>query len=154
MPPSGLPGLGAALAAPSPVLQRLTGLGVPDFAERHWGRAPLLRRGTEPGAFRDVLDLDGVDELLSRRGLRTPFLRLAKDGAVVDSRSFTGSAGAGAEIGDQEGPADSGAGAGVPGEHDGGADGGAEGPADSGAGEGTPGQHDGGADGGADSGAA
>ena len=101
MPPSGLPGLGAALAAPSPVLQRLTGLGVPDFAERHWGRAPLLRRGTDPGAFRDVLDLDGVDELLSRRGLRTPFLRLAKDGAVVDSRSFTGSAGAGAEIGDQ-----------------------------------------------------
>ena len=101
MPPSGLPGLGAALAAPSPVLHRLTGLGVPDFAERHWGRAPLLRRGTDPGAFRDVLDLDGVDELLSRRGLRTPFLRLAKDGAVVDSRSFTGSAGAGAEIGDQ-----------------------------------------------------
>ena len=56
--------------------------------------------------------------------------------------------------GDEEGPADSGAGEGTPGEHDGGADGGAEGPADSGAGDGTPGQHDGGADGGADSGAA
>ena len=59
--------------------------------------------------------------------------------------------------GGPEGPADSGAGEGTPGQHDGGADGGAdsgaEGPADSGAGEGTPGQHDGGADGGADSGA-
>jgi hypothetical protein len=55
--------------------------------------------------------------------------------------------------GDPEGPADSGAGEGAPGEHDGGADGGAEGPADSGAGEGTPGVSDGGADGGADSGA-
>ncbi|WP_414938275.1 hypothetical protein [Amycolatopsis sp. cmx-11-51] len=54
---------------------------------------------------------------------------------------------------ENEGPADSGAGKGTPGEHDGGADGGAEGPADSGAGEGTVGQHDGGADGGADSGA-
>lgn len=49
-----------------------------------------------------------------------------------------------------EGPADTGAGEGTPGEHDGGADGGAEGPADSGAGDGTPGEHDGGADGGAD----
>lgn len=51
-----------------------------------------------------------------------------------------------------EGPADSGADqSGVPGEHDGGADGGAEGPADSGADQsGVPGEHDGGADGGAD----
>jgi hypothetical protein len=55
--------------------------------------------------------------------------------------------------GDTEGPADSGAGEGQPGVHDGGADSGAEGPADSGAGEGQPGVHDGGADGGADSGA-
>ena len=101
VPPSGSPGLGAGLAAHSPVLHRLNGLDDREFAERHWGRAPMLRRGTAAGAFRDVLDLDGVDELLSRRGMRTPFLRLAKDGAVVDSRSFTGSAGAGAEIGDQ-----------------------------------------------------
>ncbi len=51
-----------------------------------------------------------------------------------------------------EGPADSAAsGTGDPGEHDGGADGGAEGPADSGAGEsGVQGEQDGGADGGAD----
>jgi hypothetical protein len=42
-----------------------------------------------------------VDELLSRRGLRTPFLRIAKDGAVVDPKRFTTSGGAGAEIGDQ-----------------------------------------------------
>ena len=51
--------------------------------------------------------------------------------------------------GGPEGPADSGAGQGVPGEEDGGADGGAEGPADSGATEGVPGVSDGGADGGA-----
>jgi len=49
--------------------------------------------------------------------------------------------------GGAEGPADSGAGEGTPGQSDGGADGGAEGPADSGAGGGTPGQQDGGADG-------
>jgi hypothetical protein len=33
--------------------------------------------------------------------VRTPFLRIAKDGAVVDPRRFTTSGGAGAEVGDQ-----------------------------------------------------
>ena len=55
-----------------------------------WGRRPLLASAAElPGPFDDLLDLDGVDELLSRRGLRTPFLRMAKDGAVVDRARFT-----------------------------------------------------------------
>ncbi|WP_369794045.1 cupin domain-containing protein [Blastococcus sp. URHD0036] len=39
--------------------------------------------------------------MLSRRGLRTPFLRIAKDGAVVDAKRFTTSGGAGAEVADQ-----------------------------------------------------
>ena len=75
------------------------------FAAQHWGRTPLLTRacdrGTGPDAFRDLLDLDGVDELLSRRGLRTPFVRMAKAGQVLDSSSFTAPGGVGAEIGDQ-----------------------------------------------------
>jgi cupin superfamily protein len=67
-----------------------------------WGRRPLLASAAElPGPFDDLLDLDGVDELLSRRGLRTPFLRMAKDGAVVDSSRFTRPGGVGAAIGDQ-----------------------------------------------------
>ncbi|GAA3357495.1 cupin domain-containing protein [Saccharopolyspora gregorii] len=88
-------------AAPAAALSRVVGPDVDAFARRHWGREPLLRRGADPDSFRDVLDLDGVDELLSRRGLRTPFLRLAKQGEVVDSGSFTGPGGVGAEIGDQ-----------------------------------------------------
>jgi ribosomal protein L16 Arg81 hydroxylase len=86
---------------PATPLARVTGLGAAEFAERHWGHTPLLARGRDRDGFRDLLDLDGVDELLSRRGLRTPFLRLARDGAVVDSRSFTASGGVGAEIADQ-----------------------------------------------------
>ena len=35
------------------------------------------------------------------RGLRTPFLRIAKDGAVVDPKRFTSPQGAGAEVPDQ-----------------------------------------------------
>jgi hypothetical protein len=73
----------------------------PGFAAA-WGRRPLLARAAElPRPFDDLLDLDGVDELLSRRGLRTPFLRMAKDGAVVDSSRFTRPGGVGAAIGDQ-----------------------------------------------------
>jgi lysine-specific demethylase/histidyl-hydroxylase NO66 len=96
------PGRPALAVGPAPgALARVTGPDTAAFGTRHWGREPLLVRGADPDAFRDLLDLDGVDELLSRRGLRTPFLRLARNGTVVDSGSFTGPGGAGAEIGDQ-----------------------------------------------------
>jgi lysine-specific demethylase/histidyl-hydroxylase NO66 len=42
-----------------------------------------------------------VDELLSERGLRTPFLRLAKQGRVLKTADFTRGGGLGATIGDQ-----------------------------------------------------
>ncbi|MCW6010605.1 cupin domain-containing protein [Micromonospora sp. CPCC 205371] len=73
------------------------------FAAVHWGRTALLSRAEElgGGGFADLLSPDDVDELLSRRGLRTPFLRVAKDGQVVPPGRYTGSGGAGAEIGDQ-----------------------------------------------------
>lgn len=88
---------------PVPVaLARCVGVDVDTFASQYWGREPLLSMASAlPAPFGDLLDLDGVDELLSCRGLRTPFLRIARDGEVVDSRQFTGPAGAGAEIADQ-----------------------------------------------------
>ena len=100
---AGRPSLGrpASTGVAPGAVARLTGLSAADFGSRHWGREPLLVRGADREAFHDLLDLDGVDELLSCRGLRTPFVRLARNGAVVDSASFTGGGGAGAEIGDQ-----------------------------------------------------
>ena len=87
---------------PDPLL-RATGLDVATFAEDYWSRRPLLRRARElPGAgFDDLLSLAGVDELVSRHGLRTPFARMAKEGTVVPTARFTRGGGAGAEIGDQ-----------------------------------------------------
>jgi lysine-specific demethylase/histidyl-hydroxylase NO66 len=70
------------------------------FAERTWGREPLLARGAAL-ATTTLLDLDDVDELLSRHGLRTPFVRLVKDGTVVETSRYTGSGGSGATVGDQ-----------------------------------------------------
>ena len=69
------------------------------FAQEHWGRAPLLTRGA--GTFDDLLDAAAVDELVSRRGLRTPFLRMARDGSVLPAARFTRGGGAGASITDQ-----------------------------------------------------
>ncbi|WP_321162912.1 cupin domain-containing protein, partial [Nostocoides jenkinsii] len=42
-----------------------------------------------------------ADELLSTRGLRTPFLRVAKDGRTYAAGDYTAPGGVGAEIGDQ-----------------------------------------------------
>src|ERR1700742_5398097 len=72
------------------------------FASVHWGRAPLLSRAADlPRGFADLFSADAVDELVSRRGLRTPFLRMAKDGSVLAPGRFTRGGGAGAGAPDQ-----------------------------------------------------
>ncbi|WP_369133229.1 cupin domain-containing protein [Modestobacter sp. I12A-02662] len=104
-----MPDLGSQGRAPSsseggarPALRRCTAMDPQVFTEQYWSRRPLLTRAEDTGgSFRDLLTLDDVDELLSRRGLRTPFLRIAKDGRVVDTQRFTTSGGAGAEVADQ-----------------------------------------------------
>ncbi len=48
-----------------------------------------------------MFSLAAVDELLSQRGLRTPFLRVVKDGSPVDPHRYTTSGGAGAQVADQ-----------------------------------------------------
>ena len=87
-----------------PALSRAIAVDADKFAEAYWGRTPLLSRAGElagPDGFADLLSPAAVDELLSRRGLRTPFLRIAQRGTVLPASRFTGSGGAGAEIGDQ-----------------------------------------------------
>ncbi|SNY41791.1 cupin domain-containing protein [Paractinoplanes atraurantiacus] len=88
----------------SPALSRAVAVEPRKFAAGYWGRAPLLSRAAElagPDGFADLLSPAAVDELLSRRGLRTPFLRVAQRGTVLPAGRFTGGGGAGAEIGDQ-----------------------------------------------------
>ncbi|MGW6534470.1 cupin domain-containing protein [Streptomyces sp. NPDC055051] len=89
-----------AADADSRVLEtRLIGLGREEFAARVWGRTPLLTRGA--GDFSDLFSASAVDELVSRRGLRTPFLRVAKDGATAPESSYTSPGGVGASVADQ-----------------------------------------------------
>ncbi|MEU7904817.1 JmjC domain-containing protein [Actinoplanes sp. NPDC049118] len=87
-----------------PALARAVAVDPVLFAEAYWGRRPLLTRAGElagPGAFTGLLSRDAVDELLSERGLRTPFLRVADRGNVLPASAFTGGGGPGAEVGDQ-----------------------------------------------------
>lgn len=69
------------------------------FAQDYWGKRALLSKNV--GDFSDLFSAGAVDELISERGLRSPFLRVAKDGETLPTSSFTSPAGVGATIGDQ-----------------------------------------------------
>ncbi len=85
-----------------PALRRLVAGDLGTFAAEVWGLRPLLSRAAElPAGFADLLDQPAVDELLSRRGLRAPFLRVAKNGVTFSDQSFTAPGGVGAGIADQ-----------------------------------------------------
>jgi hypothetical protein len=73
-------------------------VGSEPFGDEHWGVRPMLRRTS---GFADLLDLDAVDELLSDRCLRTPFVRVVRDGRVQPASAFTGGGGLGAHVSDQ-----------------------------------------------------
>ena len=84
------------------VLPRLVPLSTEEFAGEYWASRPLyVESAALPGTFGDLFSLDAVDELLSRRGLRTPFIRLVKDGVITNEAVYTGSGGAGAAVADQ-----------------------------------------------------
>ncbi len=82
-------------------LASLVALDRATFAQRHWGRRPLLTRAAQRTPDRGLFGPDGVDELLARRALRTPFLRMAREGRTLDPSTFTLGGGVGATIGDQ-----------------------------------------------------
>ncbi|MEU1123424.1 cupin domain-containing protein [Streptomyces sp. NPDC005899] len=78
---------------------RLVRMGREAFARDVWARTALLTRGVSD--FSDLFSAGAVDELIARRGLRTPFLRVAKNGSALPELSFTSPAGVGATISDQ-----------------------------------------------------
>ena len=91
-----------APASGHPALHRLVALDFAAFAGDHWGREALLTRAEDlPRDFSDLFSAEAVDELVSTRGLRNPFLRLARDGATLPDRAFTTGGGIGAGIADQ-----------------------------------------------------
>ncbi|KJC64973.1 cupin domain-containing protein [Agreia bicolorata] len=85
-----------------PALSRCINIGADEFAADYWGRGPLLSRADSlERDFSDLFSSDAVDELVSERGLRTPFMRMAVEGQVLAKDRFTAPGGFGAEIADQ-----------------------------------------------------
>ncbi len=83
-------------------LRRLVAVDPGRFAREHWGTAPLVSHAADlPCGFGDLFGNDAVDELVAERGLRTPFVRLAREGATLGDRTFTTGGGVGAGIDDQ-----------------------------------------------------
>ena len=92
----------AAPFAKDSALARLVAVERDKFAAEYWGQEPLLSSAADlPGGFSELLDAKAIDELVSKRGLRTPFLRVAKNGTTLADRAFTASGGVGAGIADQ-----------------------------------------------------
>jgi ribosomal protein L16 Arg81 hydroxylase len=84
------------------VLSRCISIEPDVFASEYWGRKPLLSSaGTLPRDFCDLLSPDTVDELIAERGVRAPFIRLARQGQLLAKDTYLGPAGFGAEIADQ-----------------------------------------------------
>lgn len=84
------------------MLSRCTATDAGLFATRHWGRTPLLSRAEAlPRDFSDLLSPSAVDELIARRGVRTPFIRMARAGDILARDCYAGPAGFGAEVPDQ-----------------------------------------------------
>ena len=72
------------------------------FARDYWGIQPLYSPANcLPADFSDLFSSAAADELLTERALRTPFIRLAKEGAVLPDERFTASGGFGAQVPDQ-----------------------------------------------------
>ncbi|HLL65050.1 MAG TPA: cupin domain-containing protein [Micromonosporaceae bacterium] len=85
-----------------PALSRCIAVAPAEFATWYWSVRPLHSPAADlPKGFDDLLSVADVDELVSRRGVRTPFLRVVNDGRVVPTQRFSGSGGAGAEVADQ-----------------------------------------------------
>jgi ribosomal protein L16 Arg81 hydroxylase len=84
------------------VLSRCIGIDPHVFATEYWGRKPLLSPSRVlPRDFGDLLSPDTIDELIAERGVRAPFIRLAKEGDVLARDCYLGPAGFGAEMPDQ-----------------------------------------------------
>lgn len=93
--PPTAPGVAAALS-------QLVGVDCSRFQQQYWGTRPKLTRAADlPGGALDLFSRDAVDELITVRGLRAPFLRVASGGRTFAESSFTSGGGVGAAVGDQ-----------------------------------------------------
>ena len=85
-----------------PALSRCVGSHAREFGITYWSARPLLTEASNlPKTFDDLFSAEAADDLISQRALRTPFMRMAIEGSVLNASKYTAPGGFGAEIGDQ-----------------------------------------------------
>ena len=75
------------MPAPSAALELLSG-DAQDFVEKVWASRTLVHH-TDPGPLVELLTFDDVDRLLTGTAIRTPAVRIAKNGSVLPSSDYT-----------------------------------------------------------------
>jgi ribosomal protein L16 Arg81 hydroxylase len=74
----------------SEALDRCVGpVGTAEFFAEHWERRPLAVPRAEEGRFDDLLSVRDVERLVSEGGLRTPGLRLVREGGTIPESGYT-----------------------------------------------------------------
>jgi Cupin superfamily protein len=63
--------------------------GLDAFLDEHWERRPLVVTRGQPGRFDGILSVADVERLVCTTGLRTPALRLVKEGAQIPLSEYT-----------------------------------------------------------------
>jgi len=61
-----------------------------EFFDRYLGKAPLLRCDALTENLRGLLSVADCDEILHQEALRAPYLRLTKNGDLIDESTYTG----------------------------------------------------------------
>ena len=83
-------------------LERCVSVRPAVFGREYWAAQPLHSPAESlPGDFSDLFSPAAADELLTDRALRTPFIRMAKEGAVLPPERYTAPGGFGAQVADQ-----------------------------------------------------
>jgi bifunctional lysine-specific demethylase and histidyl-hydroxylase NO66 len=59
------------------------------FFEKHWEREPLFVSRTEPSRFETIFSLDDAERIVSQTAIRTPAIRLVRNGETIPPSTYT-----------------------------------------------------------------
>lgn len=70
-------------------LSGILGFDSARFTAGPFGREPLHIKGAGPTAYAELVTIDELDDILSMDSTRTPYVRVVKDGDLVDPEAYT-----------------------------------------------------------------
>jgi ribosomal protein L16 Arg81 hydroxylase len=59
------------------------------FLSKHWEREPLVVARSDPGRFEAILSLADAERIVCETGIRTPAIRLVKEGQTIPAQTYT-----------------------------------------------------------------